>query len=72
MSNQVNLLSYTLVDLFAEATSSGRITMADRYGIMAALLDNSLSEDEYSMLNRLLYAIRRGWLQVVNDISVVA
>ncbi len=72
MSNQVNLLPYALADLFAEAVSTGRITVADRYGIMAALLDNTLSEEEYSMVDRLLYGIRRGWLQVVNDISAVA
>ncbi|HEY9848359.1 MAG TPA: hypothetical protein V6D28_02785 [Leptolyngbyaceae cyanobacterium] len=72
MSNQVNLLPYALADLFAEVVSTGRITVADRYGIMAALLDNTLSEEEYSMVDRLLYGIRRGWLQVVNDISVVA
>ena len=72
MSNQVYLLPSALLEIFAQATASGRITLADRYGLMAAVLDNSLSEEEQRMVNRLLYAIRRGWLEIVNEISVLA
>ena len=72
MSNQVYLLPSALLEIFAQATASGRITLADRYGLMAAVLDNSLSEEEQRMVNRLLYAIRRGWLEIVNEISMIA
>lgn len=71
MSNQINLLPTALFDLFAQAANSGRITLADRYGMMAALLSSSLTEEEKSILDRLLYGVRRGHLQVVNEISVV-
>lgn len=71
MSNYINLLPAGLFELFAEATSSGRITIADRYGLMAALLQNTLSEEEQSILDRVLYGVRRGRLQVVNEISNV-
>ncbi|MGA9382214.1 MAG: hypothetical protein WBV73_25930 [Phormidium sp.] len=71
MSDQLNLLPTALFDLFAEVTSSGHITLADRYGLKAAILENSLSEEEQSILDRLLYSVRRGRLQMVNEISAV-
>lgn len=71
MSHQLNLLPNALSDLFADVTSSGRITLADRYGIKAAILEGCLSEEELTILDRLLYGVRRGRLQMVNEISVV-
>lgn len=71
MSHQINLLPTALSDLFAEVTSSGNITLADRYGLKAAILESSLSEEEQTMLDRLLYSVRRGRLQMVNEISTV-
>ncbi|XWK88601.1 MAG: hypothetical protein U7127_00610 [Phormidium sp.] len=71
MSHQLNLVPTALYDLFAEAISSGRITLADRYGIKAAILEGCLSEEELTILDRLLYGVRRGRLQMVNEISVV-
>lgn len=71
MSHQIQLLPAALFDLFAQVTTSGCITLADRYGMMAALLENSLSEEEQSIIDRLLYGVRRGRLQVVNEISAV-
>jgi hypothetical protein len=71
MSYQLNLLPCALSDLYAEATTSGHITIADRYGLKAAILENSLTEEEQRILDRLLYAVRRGRLQMVNEISVV-
>lgn len=71
MSHQINLLPTALSDLFAQVTSSGNITLADRYGLKAAILENSLSEEEQTILDRLLYGVRRGRLQMVNEISAV-
>lgn len=31
---------------------------------MSALLKDSLTQDELDAINRLLHAVRRGWLQV--------
>ena len=67
----VKLLPTALYELFASATVSGRLTLADRYGLMAALLQDSLLEDELCVINRLLYSVRKGWISVVDDISVV-
>lgn len=72
MTHQLNLLPTALSDLFADVTSSGHITLADRYGLKAAILENCLSEEEQTSLDRLLYGVRRGRLQIVNEISVLA
>lgn len=69
MQIPVRLLPGALSDLFAQATSSGKITLADRYGIMAALLEESLTDEEMDSLERLLRAFRRGRMQVVDEIS---
>ncbi|MFB2837954.1 hypothetical protein [Floridanema evergladense] len=71
MSEQLNLLPTALSDLFAQVTSSGYITLADRYGLKAAILEDCLSEEEQSTLDRLLYGVRRGRLQIVNEISAL-
>lgn len=66
---QVRLIPGALSDLFAQVTSSGLITLADRYGLMAALLEEELAEPERASIDRLLRALRRGRLKVVPEIS---
>ncbi len=67
----VILLPTALAELFAQATHSGRLTVADRYGLMAALLEEELDSEEISVIDRLLYAVRKGRISVVNEISAV-
>ncbi len=67
----VKLLPTALSELFASASSSGYLTLADRYGLMAALLEESLQEDELWAIDRLLYAVRKGRLSLVAEISNV-
>lgn len=69
MSTPVRLLPYAISDLFAQASQSGCITLADRYGLMAALLETSLDEEEQLSIDRLLRAVRKGQLIVVDEIS---
>lgn len=68
---QVKLLPTALSEMFAQISNTGCITKADRYGLMAAILDESLSDEEKSALNRLLRAIAKGRLSLVDDISFV-
>ena len=68
----IYLLPSALGDLFAQANKSGYITLADRYGLMAAIFDESLSEDEKRSIDRLLRAIRKGRIKIVDEISAVA
>jgi hypothetical protein len=67
----VKLLPTALYELFAIASVSGRLTLADRYGLMAALLEDSLVDDDLCVINRLLYAVRKGRIALVDEISAV-
>ncbi len=66
------LLPGALSDLFAQVSSSGRMTKADRYGLMAAILNEDLGTEERSVIDRLLRAVRRGHLTVVDEVSAIA
>ncbi|HBB34677.1 MAG TPA: hypothetical protein DDZ80_02650 [Cyanobacteria bacterium UBA8803] len=71
MQHHVRLLPGALSDLFAEVSSSGKITLADRYGLMAALLDEELTQEERDSIERLLHALQRGRMKVVDEISAL-
>lgn len=53
----------------AQAARTGKVTVADRYGLMAAILDEKLNNEERRAINRLLWAIVRGRLKVVSELS---
>jgi hypothetical protein len=72
MPAQLQLLPGALSDLFAQVSNSGRITLADRYGLMAALLEDSLTKEERASIDRLLRAFCRGRMKVVSEISVLS
>ncbi len=63
------LLPNAISELFVQATLTRKITLADRYGILAAICDESLSEEDHRALDRLFYALRKGYIQVVNEVS---
>jgi len=67
----VRLLPSAIVEMFAQVTNTGKLTLADRYGLLAALLDDSITEEERQMIDRLLYALRKGRIQIVNEISTL-
>jgi hypothetical protein len=60
----------TLSEIFAQAASSGYLTLADRDGLRAALFDGSLSSEERAAIDRLLYAVRKGRLRCVDEIAI--
>ena len=68
---QVNLLPDALSELFVHVSRTGCITLADRYGLMAAVLDESLCEEYRSAIDRLLRAVSRGRIMVVEEISTI-
>ena len=72
MEPQVMLLPFGLPEMLAQVTETGCITVADRYGLMAAVLDESLGDEHRSCIDRMLHALHRGRLKVVDDISTVA
>lgn len=67
--SSVKLLPNALSELFAQASTSGCLTIADCYGLRAALLEDSLSEEERAAINRLLQAVRQGRIHLMDEIS---
>ena len=52
--------------LFSKIWTQGGLTSSDRQKLMFTLLSNSLSEEELSTIDRILHAVRRGWLQMID------
>ncbi len=65
------LLPTALPELFAQSSSTGRLTLADRYGMMATIMDVHSTQEELHLIDRLLYGLRRGRIQVVDELSFV-
>lgn len=68
----INLLPSAISELFAQVSATGQLTVADRYGMMAAILDGSASNEEIHCLNRILYGLQRGRIKIVDELSAVA
>jgi hypothetical protein len=71
MSAQLCLLQSALGELFVQVSTTGKITLADRYGLLAALLNESIDEEELCLINRLLYAVNRGHVKIVDELSAL-
>lgn len=71
MQVAINLLPYAIGDLFEQVTRTGKITQADRYGLMAAILSESITYEERRAIDRLLHSVCRGRRKIVNEISAV-
>ncbi len=67
MMIQLQALPFALADLFAAATVSGKLTISDRYGLLAMLLADSLSPEEGAVIDRLLHGVRRGRVTLVDS-----
>ena len=72
MQSPVNLIPSALGELFAEVNHNGYITLADRYGSMAASFDDSLNDDDRSAANRMLRSVIKGRVKIANEISTAA
>ena len=68
----VNLLPGAINELIATVTDTRRVTKADRYGMMAAILDESISEEERGSLDRLIRSLVKGRIQVSDELSIVS
>lgn len=72
MLAQVRLLPGAISDLFVQVSISGQITLADRYGLMAALLEEEITEEERASIDRLFHALCRGRMKIVDEISALS
>ena len=52
-----------IAELFYQVTHSGNLTRTESHGLHA-LGESALSEDARDAANRLLHAIRRGWVRI--------
>ncbi|NJN73883.1 MAG: hypothetical protein HC799_14255 [Limnothrix sp. RL_2_0] len=62
----LTLLPGSVGAILAEASESKCLTKADRYGLMAAIFDERLPEEERQAVNRLLYGVLRGRIKVID------
>lgn len=65
------LLPSALSDVFVQSLDSGKLTLADRYGLLIAVLTTNLEEEEKRSLDRILYAVRRGRVAIADEISAL-
>jgi len=72
MQVQVCPLEFAIAELFAQVSQSGSITLADRYGMMAALLQDSPNQEDIRSIDRLLYAVRKNRVKLVDEISAIS
>ncbi|NEO85561.1 MAG: hypothetical protein F6J87_15125 [Spirulina sp. SIO3F2] len=60
----LQLLPGAIATILAEAADTKTLTENDRYGLMAAILDESLAEEDRRAIDRLLRSVRRGQLEI--------
>ena len=68
---QVNLIPGAIYEIMASVCDTCCITKADRYALMAAILDESLTKDERRCVDRLLRSLIKGRIQVVDELSSI-
>jgi hypothetical protein len=67
--NPVQLLPGAICEILASVNDTGVLTLADRYGLMAAAFDESLNDEDRGCVNRLLRAVIKGRVKMVNELS---
>ncbi len=66
MMAQAILPQFTIAELVFQVYHSGLLTRTHRQQIRSAILEEILTEEDQTAINRLLHAVRRGWLKVVD------
>ncbi|MFW6357825.1 MAG: hypothetical protein ACOC0N_01215 [Chroococcales cyanobacterium] len=69
MSSEIEVIPGAISEILASVSETGLLTLADRYGLMAAAFDDSLDEEERRAINRVLRAVQRGKVKVAQDLS---
>ncbi len=63
---QTLLPQFTIAELVFQVYHSGLLTQTHRQQLMTVLLNDCLTEEDQTAINRLLHAVRCGWLKVVD------
>lgn len=72
LSNYIQLIPGAINELIASVRDTQKLTQADRYGLLAAILDESLTEEERRSIDRLIRYLIRGKIEVVDECSTLA
>ena len=64
MFPQAQLLPCAISEIMASVAENSVLTLNDRYGLMTALVNNSLNKDEEYAVNRLLRFIIKGKVSI--------
>ncbi|MBD2311577.1 hypothetical protein H6G20_07885 [Desertifilum sp. FACHB-1129] len=56
----------TVAELVFQVCRTGTIDYHHRQLLQSFLLQEHLTEEDHTAIDRLLYAVRRGWLQIVD------
>jgi hypothetical protein len=70
MLPQVQLLPGAIAEILASVADTGYLTLDDRYGLMAAVLDEGLPEDDRRCANRLIRAVLQGRVKLLDQFPV--
>lgn len=66
----ISLIPGAISQLISTAYNTRRLTKADRYVIMAAILNESITEEERCSLDHLLLSAVKGHIQVTDELSI--
>lgn len=66
------LLPGALGEILVAAQTTGQLSLADRHGLQAAILDPSLTEEERRAIDRLLRSISRGRIRICDEVSTLS
>jgi hypothetical protein len=69
--NVVHLLPGAVNEMIASVSDTRCITKADRYGMMAAILDESITEEERGCVDRIIRYIVKGRIKITDDFSII-
>jgi hypothetical protein len=60
MFTQLQLIPGAISEILASVSETGVLTLSDRYGLLAASLDENLDDDERRAVNRIIRSVVRG------------
>lgn len=67
----INVLPGAIGEIFAEVSQTRKLTKADRYGLMAAIVTESIDDDERDAIDRLLRSVVRQKIALANELSSI-
>ena len=67
MYPEISIIPGAISQIMASVAENKALTVSDRYGLMAALLNDSLDEEEKYAINRLLRFVVKGKIKMSLD-----